>query len=134
MDYTVKYPSGRKSIGKYTITITGIGKYTGTKNVSFKINPKGTSISSISAKSKGVYVKWKKQASNTIGYQIEYSTSSSFKNSTTVTVSSNKTVSKTVKKLKAKKKYYVRVRTYKTVKSVKYYSKWSAKKYVTTKS
>ena len=35
--------------------------------------------------------------------------------------------------LKAKKKYYVRVRTYKTVSGTNYYSGWSAKKYVTTK-
>ena len=53
------------------------------------------------------------------------------------TVSKNKTTSKTIKKLKGKKKYYVRVRTYKTVKvngkSVRIYSGWSKAKAVTTK-
>ena len=52
----------------------------------------------------------------------------------TVTVTSNKTTSKKIKSLKAKKKYYVRVRTYKTVNGTKYYSGWSTKKYVTTKA
>ena len=54
-------------------------------------------------------------------------------NGKTVTVSSYKTTSKTVKSLKAKKKYYVRVRTYKTVSGTKYYSSWSKAKSVTTK-
>lgn len=54
-------------------------------------------------------------------------------NTKTATVTSYKTVSKKIKKLKAKKKYYVRIRTYKTVGSTNYYSAWSANKYVTTK-
>ncbi len=48
-------------------------------------------------------------------------------------IKSNKTVSFKKTKLKAGKTYYVQVRTYKTVKGVKYWSKWSAKKKVKTK-
>jgi hypothetical protein len=51
----------------------------------------------------------------------------------TKTISSYKTTSTTVKSLKAKKKYYVQVRTYKTVNGTRYYSDWSTKEYVTTK-
>ena len=51
----------------------------------------------------------------------------------TVTITKNKTLSKTVKKLKAKKKYYVQVRTYKTSGGKNYYSAWSAKKAIKTK-
>lgn len=51
----------------------------------------------------------------------------------TVTVSSSKTTSKKITKLKAKKKYYVRVRTYKKVSGTKYYSDWSKTKTVKTK-
>ncbi|MGN0521072.1 MAG: fibronectin type III domain-containing protein, partial [Eubacterium sp.] len=71
----------------------------------------------------------------TTGYQIQYSTSSKFTSKTTktVTVSKNKTTSKTISKLKAKKKYYVRVRTYKIVSGKKIYSAWSKAKTVTTK-
>ena len=93
-----------------------------------------TSITSLSKGTKSFTVKWAKKTTQTTGYQIQYSTSSTFASGNkTVTVTSNNTTSKTIKSLKAKKKYYVRVRTYKTVNGVKYYSGWSAKKYVTTK-
>ena len=70
---------------------------------------------------------------------LEYSTSSKFSKKTTksVTVSKNKTTVKTIKKLKANKKYYVRIRTYKVVKengkSEKIYSGWSKVKSVKVK-
>lgn len=136
-NYTVTYASGRKNVGKYAVKITFKGNYSGTKTLYFNIKPKSTSISSLTAGSKKFTVKWKKQATQTTGYQIQYSTSSKFTNAKTVTVSKNSTTSKTVSKLSAKKKYYVRVRTYKTVKingkATKIYSSWSKSKYVTTK-
>ncbi|MGN1420393.1 MAG: leucine-rich repeat domain-containing protein [Eubacterium sp.] len=136
-DYTVSYASGRKNVGKYAVTIKFKGNYSGTKTLYFTIKPKATSISSLTAGSKKFTVKWKKQSTQTTGYQIQYSTSSKFTNAKTVTVSKNSTTSKTISKLKSKKKYYVRVRTYKTVKvngkSTKVYSSWSKAKSVTTK-
>ena len=132
-NYTVTYASGRKNVGKYSVKITFKGNYSGTVTKYFTIKPKSTSISSLKAGSKKFTVKWKKLTTQTTGYQIQYSTSSSFKNAKTVTVSKNKTTSKTISKLKAKKKYYVRIRTYKTVNGTKYYSSWSAKKSITTK-
>ena len=104
----------------------------------FTIKPKGTSVSKVKAAKKGFKVTWKKQATQTTGYEVQYSTASNFKKGNkTVTVSKNKTTSKSVSKLSAKKKYYVRVRTYKTVKvngkNVKLYSGWSKAKSVTTK-
>ena len=132
-DYTVSYASGRKNVGQYAVKITFKGKYSGTKTLYFTIKPKATSISSLTAGSKKFTVKWKKQTSQTTGYQIQYSTSSKFSNAKTVTVSKNKTTSKTISKLKAKKKYYVHVRTYKTVNGKKIYSSWSKAKTVTTK-
>lgn len=91
-----------------------------------------TSISSLKAGSKALTVKWKKNSSAT-GYQIRYSTSSSMENAKTVTVKSAKTVSKKLSNLKAKKTYYVQVRSYKTYKDINYYSTWSAKKSLKTK-
>ena len=132
-DYTVTYASGRKNVGKYSVKIKFKGNYSGTKTLYFTIKPKATSISSLSAGSKKFTVKWKKQSTQVTGYQIQYSTSSKFSSPKTVTVSSYKTTSKTVKSLKAKKKYYVRVRTYKTVSGTKYCSSWSKAKSVTTK-
>lgn len=58
-----------------------------------------------------------KQTSQTTGYQIQYSTKKNFKkNVKSITVKKNSKTSATVSKLSAKKKYYVRIRTYKTVK------------------
>ena len=136
-DYTVTYPKGMKNVGKYTVKVTLKGNYSGSKSMTYNINPKGTSVSKVTAAKKGFKVTWKKQAAQTTGYQVQYSTSSKFKSAKTVTISKNKTTSKSVSKLSAKKKYYVRVRTYKTVKiggkSVKLYSGWSKAKSVTTK-
>lgn len=73
------------------------------------------------------------KATQTTGYQLQYSTSSKFKGVKTVTVSKNKTTSKKISKLKAKKKYYVRIRTYKTVDGKKYYSAWSSVKSIKCK-
>ena len=92
-----------------------------------------TTITSVKAQSKAFTVKWKKKSGIT-GYQIQYSSDKKFKkNNKSVTVTKQKTTKATVKKLKSKKKYYVRVRTYKTVNGKKIYSSWSKVKSVKTK-
>ena len=126
-DYTVSYAKGRKYVGKYAVKITFKGKYSGTKTLYFTIKPKATSISSLKAGSKKFTVKWKKQATQTTGYQVQYSASSKFSKAKTVTVGKNTTVSKKISKLSGKKKYYVRVQAvsgkntgaYSAVKNVK---------------
>ena len=138
-DYKVTYPKKTKNVGKYTLTITLQGSYTGTVKKTFTIQPKNTAISKLTASKNTVTVKWKKQAKQTAGYELQYSTSSKFTKKTTKTVkiAKNKVTSKKIAKLKAKKKYYVRIRTYQTVKvgkkSTKIYSDWSKAKAVTTK-
>lgn len=131
-DYTVNYPKGRKAVGRYGVQVKLKGKYKGSRTVYFTVKPKGTSISKVTGGKKKITVTWKKQTAQTTGYQIQYSTSSNFKNAKTVTVSKNSTTKKTITGLKNGKKYYVRVRTYKTVKtghkSTKYYSNWSKAK------
>lgn len=133
--YTVTYKNNKK-IGKATVTIKLKGNYEGMLTKTFTICPKGTSVSGkIAAKSKGLTVKWKKQPKSTTGYQIQISTNKKFakKASMTKTVKKNSAIKLTVKKLKPKKKYYVRIRTYKVVKGKKYCSSWSKTKTVTTK-
>ena len=133
-DYIVQYASGRKNIGTYKVIVTLKDNYSGKKTLSFTISPKGTAISSLSKSKKAFTAKWKKQSAQTSGYQLLYSTNSKFKSRNKyVTVSSYKTTSKTIKKLAAKKKYYVKIRTYKSVSGKKYYSGWSAAKTVVTK-
>lgn len=133
-EFAVKYSGGRKNVGKYSVTVTMKGKYTGKKTVTFRINPKGTAVQKLTKGKKMMKVTWKAQNTQVSGYRIQYSTSSKFKKDTHVkTVKSYKTKSLKVKKLKAKKKYYVRIQTYKTVGGIKYYSGWSKTKSVKTK-
>ena len=134
-NYKVTYPKGMKAIGAYKVKITFKGNYSGTKTLTYKINPKGTALDKVtSPKAKQLKATWKKQTTQTTGYQIQYSTDKSFKKDCkTATVSKNKTTSKTVGKLKSKKTYYVRVRTYKIVGKTKCYSSWSKAKYVKVK-
>lgn len=91
-----------------------------------------TSISKLTKGKKSFTVKWKKKA-NITGYKIQYSTSKSFKNAKTITIKNAGTVKRAKKSLKAKKKYYVRIRTYKVLYGYTYYSDWSKAKKVTTK-
>ena len=133
-NYTVTYSSGRKNPGIYTVSVVMKGNYSGGKAVSFRINPKGTALVSLTPASKKMTVKWKKQATQTTGYQIQYATDSKFtKNKKVVTVKGASATSKTITGLTGGKKYYVRIRTYKTVSKVNYYSSWSAAKATTVK-
>ena len=120
-----------KAVGTAYITITAKGTSTynkAVKKVKITVNPKGKSLSSVVSDKNGQFTaKWKK-ASGITGYQIRYSTKSSMAGAKTVTVSKASTLSKTVSGLTKGAKYYVQLRTYKTVKGTKYYSSWSAKK------
>lgn len=137
-NYTVTVPSGRKSVGMYRYAVNFNGNYQGKYYVYLVINPKGTSISKVSGSKKALTVKWKKQStkmatSRITGYQIRYSTSSKMTGAKLKTVSGYKKTSRKVTGLSGKRKYYVQVRTYKTVSGVKYFSAWSSTKSVKTK-
>ena len=109
------------------------GNYSGTKTLTFKINPAKTSVSKLTAGKKSIAVNISKKSTQVTGYQIQYSTSKKFTSAKTKTISSYKTTKYTLKSLSAKKTYYVRVRTYKKVGSTTYYSDWSSAKSVKTK-
>ena len=100
---------------KITITSAAKGKYPkAKKTITLTVKPVKTKIASVkSAKSKNMVVKWKKDTKAT-GYVIQYSTDKKFKKGVkTVTITKNKTTSRTIGKLKGGKNYYVRVCTYK---------------------
>lgn len=142
-DYTVSYSKGCKKVGTYTATIKFKGNYSGKTKKTFTIGPKGTQVTGYQMKYKisvnGGQVKfntsatiyWKKQASQTSGYELQYSTSKKFVSGKTKTVRIDKAnaTTKTLTKLKNNQTYYVRIRTYKTVrdngKTTKVYSSWS---------
>ena len=95
---------------------------------------KKPAITKLTKRKKSFKIRWAK-VKNASGYELQYSTSSKFtkKTTKTVKVKGNTKFAKTVKKLKAKKKYYVRVRAYKDGKAVTVYTKWSKAKAVKTK-
>ena len=99
-----------------------------------RVKPKSTSVSSLSADKGKLTVKWE-TAKYADGYQIEYSTHKDFSDSKTVTVSGSSKVKKTLRGLESKKRYYVRIRSYKKYNNgtEKVYSKWSSAKSKKTK-
>ena len=102
------------------------------KNLTSPTLPAGTTLSKATGAAKAFTAQWKQNKTVT-GYQIRYSLKSNFSGAKSVTVKSNKTLKTTVRKLSAKKVYYVRIRTYKTVSKVNYYSAWSKVVKVKTK-
>lgn len=125
-----------KNFGTTTITVKAKGNEyykAATKKIKITVTPKKVSLSKVvSQKSKTAVVSWKRDKSAT-GYQIEYSTDSKFSGSKKVTVKGEKNTSKTIQKLKANKKYYVRVRAYKKVGSKIIYGDFSKTKSVKIK-
>ncbi|MCR5148319.1 MAG: WG repeat-containing protein [Eubacterium sp.] len=140
-DYTVSYLNNL-NVGAATVRISGKGNYTGSKDVTFKIIPKKTGIKTITTTNKGFKVTWtavKTPMSETrvSGYQIQYSTSSTFASDNVL-----KTVAGTngylkdntsITGLKSGKTYYVRIRTVTRINNVNYASSWSATKTVKVK-
>lgn len=132
-DYKLAYKNNKK-IGTAAVVVTGMGNYNGSAKLSFKIVPKKAVLSAVqSKKAKTVSVKWKRD--NTVtGYVIQYSTDKNFKkNVKKVTIGKNKTTSATIKKLRSKKIYYVKVASYKKVSGKTYTGKYSNVKKVKVK-
>ena len=125
-----------KFIGKATITITApeTEKYSATtKKITITVNPTKTALTSVTSPSAGkMTVNWKKNAVGT-GYKIQFSTDSKFTKPTTVTITKNATVTRSIGSLAKGKKYYVRIRTMKKVGDTYFYSSWSDAKSVTIK-
>lgn len=138
-NYNIIYDRDCKNVGRYKVTVEFKGNYyEGSLSKTFDIIPKGTSFISLKPKKKSVTVKWKKQVSQTNGYVIQYSISKKFAGKAkSNTVKGSKVTSKKISKLASKKKYYVRIRTYKNVKfegkNYKFYSMWSGAKSVKVK-
>ncbi|SET44207.1 choice-of-anchor I family protein [[Clostridium] polysaccharolyticum] len=137
IDYVVKYESGRKKADRYGVSITFAGNYKGKVRKSFVIRPKATSIIKAVPDEKGCVLSWKKQKTETTGYQIEFATDKDFADGILVSVRNNMITSKSIKRVKAKVRNYLRIRTYKVVRISgerrRVYSEWSAPRTVIPK-
>lgn len=131
VDYTCAYANNKK-MGVATVTITGQGNYTGSRQMTFRIVPPAPAISRLKATSGKVTVRWKKVTGVT-GYQVIYSLKSSFASSVKKIVKGASKTSLAVKRLKAGRTYYFRMRAYRTVNGKSYWSAWSKAKAVKAK-
>lgn len=136
-DYTLRWSkASSKSIGKYSVTVTGRGNYTGKTKASYKIVPRGTKIRKLKKGRKAVKVIWKRQSkkmpsSRITGYQVQIARDSKFtKNKKSFKIKGFKPISKKISGLKKGRKYYIRIRTYLKKKGKTYASKWSPVKKV----
>lgn len=123
-DYSTSISKGIKT---YTCKSCGYKK-----SETLKVTVPKVTIKSVKKAKKAFTVNWSKKS--VTGYEIQYALNSKFtKSKKTVKVTKASTVSKKISKLKAKKKYYVRVRCYISKYGMTYYSGWSSKKAITTK-
>ncbi len=128
--YTLLYQNNIK-VGRASVTVVFNGDYGERITKFFDIITKKIKSFRLIPKSKGLLVKWKKQTTQTTGYEIQYSKNKKFAKRSTrvITVKNNKIVSKMISRRKAGKRCYVRIRTYKVVKvdgkTMKFYSGWS---------
>lgn len=122
-NYTVAYKNNIKP-GRATVIVNFKGNYSGSLTGSFSIKPQNTSKLQITSKTKSLVLKWNKAPAVT-GYQIQYATSSGMKNARIVTISKSTITTTSLKKLKAKKTYYLRIRTYYKTGNTRIYSAWS---------
>lgn len=128
-----------KNVGQASVFVTLKGNYSGKLQASFQIFPKTVSVKKILGKKKGFCVQWNAQKTQVKGYEIQYSLKKTFSKGRrgSVWIDKNQATKKTIKKLKAKKKYYVRIRSYQPAfvngKKTKMYSEWSKVRTVKTK-
>ena len=131
--YTLSYSSGRRDVGTYKVTVKFKTKYSGSESLSFTVIPVKTTVSKVVSGKKSLTVSVAKKSSQVTGYEVQYSTNKNFSGAKTTIIKSYNTTNTTIKSLSAKKTYYIRVRTYKTVSGKKYYSVWSTYKSAKTK-
>ena len=128
VDYQVSSVKSKK-VGKYELTIIGVGDYTGAVAATYKIVP--AKVTGLKAKAAGkgkVNVSWKKAKAQRSGVQVRYAKAKAKlkKNKgKAVKAKGASAKSKTLKRLKSDKRYYFKVRAYKIVNGKKYYSAWS---------
>ena len=133
-NYKVSY-SHNKNVGFATVTVAfrSGSSYAGKGTASFTIRPQKVSGFRVYSGKKSLKVSWKKQARQISGFEIQYSTDKKFINARTLLIRKKGVRSAVIRKLAARKKYYVRVRAYRDVKGGRIVSGWSKKRAVKTR-
>ena len=129
-DYTISYNKASRVGAAVKITVTGKGFYTGKATKSAYIVPAKPVLSSVKAGKRSMTVTYRK-TTGASGYQIAYSTNQ--KSGYKYINLNNKVSKKTISNLKSGKKYFVRVRAYRSINGKKYYGDYSSIKTVVVK-
>ena len=124
VDYTITYADNKK-VGVAGVMVIGKGNFSGSRIMSFKIRPQDTKLKKLVKGKKKLKAKWAKKDKQVTGYVVMCSTKKDFSSNVKKVKVKKGTTKYTFKNLKSKKKYYVRVRTYKKVMGITYYSSWS---------
>lgn len=134
-NYTISYPTGRKSVGTHTVLVTAKGdKYTGSQSAQFTIRPNATSIRKLLPSARAFRVQWSKKTTQTAGYHVQYALDQSFATGRSNKIIKNsQATSVKISGLQRKTTYYVRVRTFQVVDGERCYSAWSAAEPVVTR-
>ncbi len=131
-DYVVFYRRN-KAVGTAQAVVEGIGNYKDTKVISFQIMPRRVTLKKLSTKKGVVTVKWYRRTEAS-GYYVEYTQDKNFVSDIKKKhIKSGKTLTVSIKKLEKKKRYYFRVRSYKTVNGKKIYGAYSKVKSIRVK-
>lgn len=124
VDYTITYADNQK-VGVAGVMVIGKGNFSGSRVMSFKIRPQNTKLKKLVKGKKKLTAKWAKKDEQVTGYVVMCSRKKDFSSDVKKVRVKKNTKKYTFKKLKSKKKYFVRVRTYKKVAGITYYSDWS---------
>lgn len=123
-DYTISYVDNKK-VGVANVMVIGKGNFTGSRIMSFKIRPQETKLKKLVKGKKQIKAKWAEKEKQVTGYVVMCSTKKDFSSNVKKVKVKKGTKKYTFKNLKSKKKYFVRVRTYKKATGMTYYSEWS---------
>lgn len=124
VDYEVVYEDNKK-VGTAGVMIVGKGNFGGSRVETFRIRPEKTRLRKLEKGRKMIKATWVEKTKQVTGYVVQISTKKDFSSSVKKYKVKKKITTKTFKGLKSGKKYYVRVRTYKNVSGINYYSGWS---------
>lgn len=124
-NYEIGYAPSCIEVGSYPVTVTFKGDYTGTVTKNYRINPSACTDVTAKGKKKKLNVRWLNTSGVVAGYEVQHSRKESFDGAANPKKVPAGTTSTVIKKLKKGKRYYVRVRCYKTINDETFYSDWT---------
>lgn len=124
-NYEVGYAASCREVGSYPVTVKFKGSYEGTVTKNYTIKPSPCTDVTAKGKKKKINVSWRNTSGVVAGYEVQHSRKESFDGAANPKKVPANTTSAVIKKLKKGKRYYVRVRCYKTVNDETFYSDWT---------